>query len=178
MADSKGIIRKNRPNLDPIKARYATDEDFDTIDDALDGADMFLGLSVADILKPDVLKKMTKDPIVFALANPDPEVAPAGAREHAAVVATGRSDEPNQINNVLAFPGIFRGALDARARTITEEMKVAAARAIAHVVSDDELHPTYIIPSVFNERVTTAVAEAVADVARGNGDTAPEPPTP
>jgi malate dehydrogenase (oxaloacetate-decarboxylating) len=102
---------------------------------------------------------------VFALANPDPEVDPAGARRHAAVVATGRSDEPNQINNVLAFPGVFRGALDAGAHTISEEMKVAAARAIAGRVHDDELRPEYIVPSVFERGVAPAVAEAVRHAA-------------
>jgi malate dehydrogenase (oxaloacetate-decarboxylating) len=107
---------------------------------------------------------MNDDAIVFAMANPDPEVDPDGAAEHATIVATGRSDYPNQINNVLAFPGVFRGALDARATAITEDMKVAAARAIADVVAADELHPTYIIPSVFNSAVAPAVASAVSDV--------------
>jgi malate dehydrogenase (oxaloacetate-decarboxylating) len=129
--------------------------------DVLDDADVFIGVSGPDLFEPEDLDRMRDDAIVFALANPDPEVDPEGARDHARVVATGRSDYPNQINNVLAFPGIFRGALDARARHITEEMKLAAARAIASVVSDDELHPTYIIPSVFNSRVSDAVAEAV-----------------
>jgi malate dehydrogenase (oxaloacetate-decarboxylating) len=108
---------------------------------------------------------MAKDSIVFALANPDPEIDPAVAREYAAVVATGRSDEANQINNVLAFPGVFRGALDAEACAITEEMKVAAARAIASVVHADELGPSYIVPSVFNPAVAPAVARAVAEAA-------------
>jgi malate dehydrogenase (oxaloacetate-decarboxylating) len=108
---------------------------------------------------------MNDDAIVFALANPDPEVDPQEALQHAAVVATGRSDYPNQINNVLAFPGVFRGALDANARSITEEMKVAAARAIASVVTEEELHPNYIIPSVFNRDVAPAVANAVQSTA-------------
>jgi malate dehydrogenase (oxaloacetate-decarboxylating) len=108
---------------------------------------------------------MAADAIVFALANPDPEVDPAGARRHAAVVATGRSDEPNQINNVLAFPGVFRGALDAGAPAITEAMKVAAARAIAACVHDDELRPDYIVPSVFDRAVAPGVAAAVRQAA-------------
>jgi malate dehydrogenase (oxaloacetate-decarboxylating) len=116
---------------------------------------------------------------VFALANPDPEVDPAGARRHAAVVATGRSDEPNQINNVLAFPGVFRGALDAGAWTISEAMKVAAARAIAARVADDELRPDYIVPSVFDKAVAPRVAAAVrqaADGPGGSGGPRPGPP--
>ncbi len=133
--------------------------------DGLDGADVFIGVSGPNIIEPEDLDRMNDRAIVFALANPDPEVDAEEARKHAAVVATGRSDLPNQINNVLAFPGIFRGALDARASTITEEMKVAAARAIAEVVTEDELHPTYIIPSVFNAAVAPAVAEAVRAVA-------------
>ncbi len=112
---------------------------------------------------------MRADPIVFALANPDPEIAPEAAEGIAAVVATGRSDYPNQINNVLCFPGIFRGALDARATDITEGMKLAAAEAIAAVVDDEQLSPTYIVPSVFDKRVALAVADAVADAARADG---------
>ena len=131
--------------------------------DALDGADVFIGVSGPDLFDASELRRMNDDGIVFALANPDPEVDPVAAREHVAVVATGRSDNPNQINNVLAFPGIFRGALDARARAITEEMKVAAAHAIADVV--DDLHPSLIIPSVFDTRVVPAVAAAVQDAA-------------
>jgi len=119
---------------------------------------------------------MAGDAIVFALANPDPEVDPAGARRHAAVVATGRSDEPNQINNVLAFPGVFRGALDAGASTISEAMKVAAARAIAARVADDELRPDYIVPSVFDRGVAPGVAAAVQQAAGGSGGLKPSPP--
>ena len=120
---------------------------------------------------------MAPGAIVFALANPDPEVDPAAARLHAAVVATGRSDYPNQINNVLAFPGVFRGALDARAPAITEEMKLAAARGIAGTVLDDELDEDYIIPSVFNRDVARAVASAVRDVAQRSAETLDEEPT-
>jgi malate dehydrogenase (oxaloacetate-decarboxylating) len=112
---------------------------------------------------------MAPDAIVFAMANPVPEVQPEEVRDHVAIMATGRSDYPNQINNVLAFPGVFKGALDVRARTINEEMKLAAAQAIAHVIPDDELHPDYIIPSVFNRRVAEVVADAVADAAVASG---------
>jgi malate dehydrogenase (oxaloacetate-decarboxylating) len=137
-----------------------------TLRDAVRGADVFIGVSGPNVLDPHDLTTMAPDPIVFAMANPDPEVDPIGAREHAAVVATGRSDYPNQINNVLAFPGIFRGALDARASAITEEMKVAAAHALADVIEPDQLRPTYIVPSPFNERVVEVVADAVRDQAR------------
>ena len=169
VTDRKGIIHAGREGLDVSKTWLAEHTNAQgrtgSVTDALAGADVFIGVSGPNLFAPEALGAMNDDAIVFALANPDPEVDPAGAREFAAVVATGRSDEPNQINNVLAFPGIFRGALDARARNITEEMKVAAAKAIAHVVSDDELHPTYIIPSVFNTQVAPAVADAVRQVA-------------
>jgi malate dehydrogenase (oxaloacetate-decarboxylating) len=128
---------------------------------------VFVGVSAPNLLEPDDVAAMTPGAIVFALANPDPEVDPAGARRHAAVVATGRSDEPNQINNVLAFPGVFRGALDAEARQITEAMEVAAAEAIAGRVADDELRPEYIVPSVFDRGVAPAVAAAVREAADG-----------
>ena len=138
---------------------------------------MFIGVSVPNVLTVKHLKKMTKDRIVFALANPDPEIAPEVALPHVRVMATGRSDYPNQINNVLCFPGLFRGVLDARARTINEEMKLAAAHAIAAKVSKSELNEEYIIPSVFNRSVFDDVAKAVAaaavksGVARGAADT-------
>ena len=112
---------------------------------------------------------MGRDPIVFALANPTPEISPEEAGPHVKVMATGRSDYPNQINNVLCFPGIFRGLLDVRAKQVTQEMKIAAARAIASIISNDELHPDYIIPSVFDRRVAKAVAHAVSEVALGSG---------
>jgi malate dehydrogenase (oxaloacetate-decarboxylating) len=137
--------------------------------EVLEGADLFLGLSGPGIVRPEDLARMNDDPFVFAMANPDPEVLPEAAREYAGVMATGRSDYPNQINNVLAFPGIFRGALDARASTITEEMKLAAAEGIASVVADDELSDEYIIPSVLDRRVSRAVAEAVAREAERDG---------
>ena len=134
--------------------------------EAVADSDVFIGVSRPDLLTAEDITTMRPDPIVFALANPDPEIDPVLAREHAAVVATGRSDQPNQINNVLAFPGVFRGALDARATAITDDMKVAAARALADVVAPDELRPTYIIPSVFNDRVAEVVANAVREQAR------------
>ena len=137
--------------------------------DVIEGADLFIGLSGARVLAAEALQRMNPDPIVFAMANPDPEVAPEEATKYARIIATGRSDYPNQINNVLCFPGIFRGALDVRATQITEEMKTTAARAIADIVSTDELREDYIIPSVFNREVVGAVAAAVADEARESG---------
>jgi malate dehydrogenase (oxaloacetate-decarboxylating) len=135
----------------------------------LRGADVFVGVSAPNILAGADIASMAKDPIVFALANPDPEVDPREAREHAAVVATGRSDQPNQINNVLAFPGVFRGMLDAHARGYTDDMGVAAARAIADTVGADKINPTVIVPSVFDARVAPAVAAAVRAVAAPHG---------
>ena len=140
-----------------------------TLGGALEGTDLFIGLSGPGVVSVDDIKTMNPDPFVFAMANPVPEVAPEEAWPHVKLMATGRSDYPNQINNVLAFPGIFRGALDVRAPKITEEMKVAAARAIAQIVSDDELAEDYIVPSVFNREVASAVAAAVADEAKREG---------
>ncbi len=138
-----------------------------TLSDAVKGADVFIGVSVKDVLKPDDVRAMAKDAVVFAMANPSPEIMPDLAKaEGARVVATGRSDYPNQINNVLAFPGIFRGALDARAKDITEEMQIAAARAIAGLVADDELNEEYILPRAFDRRIAPAVAAAVAACAK------------
>jgi malate dehydrogenase (oxaloacetate-decarboxylating) len=168
-ADRDGILGPHRDDLDASKgwmvAHTNPEGRAGGVVDTLDGADVFIGLSAPNLFAPADLERMRPDRIVFALANPDPEVDPVGALQHAAVVATGRSDYPNQINNVLAFPGVFRGALDARARYITEEMKVAAAHAIADTIAPDELRSTYIVPSVFNERVAPAVAEAVRKVA-------------
>jgi malate dehydrogenase (oxaloacetate-decarboxylating) len=140
-----------------------------TIHDVINGADLFLGVSAPGVLKAEDLQHMARDPIVFALANPTPEIMPEEAEPYAAVIATGRSDYPNQINNVLCFPGIFRGALDARATGITEDMKLAAAYAIANIINDDEVAADYIIPSVFNRRVAPAVAAAVEEAARRTG---------
>ena len=169
--DSQGIISSDREFTDPSKQwmqEHTNHEDRKgELLDALDGADAFVGVSVADLLAATEITRMADDPIVFGLANPDPEFNPHEAREHAAVVATGRSDFPNQINNVLAFPGVFRGALDARAPSITEAMNVAAARAIAAVVTDDQRHANYIIPSVFNADVADGVAKAVRTAAVG-----------
>jgi malate dehydrogenase (oxaloacetate-decarboxylating) len=164
LLDSQGILHRDRGNLNAHKTEIAELTNPDGlsggIGDALKGADVFLGLS-AGVVPPDLIATMAPNAIVFALSNPDPEIHPDEARRHAAVVATGRSDFPNQINNVLAFPGVFRGALDAGARRITEEMKVAAAEAIFSVVGSD-LAVDRIVPSVLDPRVAPAVAAAVA----------------
>jgi len=167
--DRAGMLHPGREGLDDSKRWVAENTNPErrsgSLREAVAGADVFVGVSGPGLLDPEDVGSMADDAIVFALANPDPEVDPAGARRHAAVVATGRSDEPNQINNVLAFPGVFRGALDAEARSITESMKVAAARAIAGCVHDDELRPDYIVPSVFDRAVAPAVADAVRHAA-------------
>jgi malate dehydrogenase (oxaloacetate-decarboxylating) len=171
--DSRGIVHEGREGLNPAKEWFAehTNPEGRTGDltEAVAGADLFLGLSVPDVLTVEDLKKMNEDPIIFAMANPDPEIRPEVAMGHARIMATGRSDYPNQINNVLCFPGIFRGALDVRAREIDEAMKLAAAEAMAGVISEEELSEDYIIPSVFDERVAPAVAEAVAEKAKESG---------
>jgi len=156
-----------------------------TTDEVLAGADVMLGLAGPGAVSPAAVRGMADDAIVFAMANPVPEVQPEEVRDDVAIMATGRSDYPNQINNVLAFPGVFKGALEVRARTINEEMKLAAAHAIARVIPEDELHADYIIPSVFNRRVAEAVAEGVAAAAvdsgmarRARGARAHEPATP
>jgi len=138
----------------------------DTLEELLTGSDLFIGVSVGDIVTPAMIKKMNKNPLVFALANPTPEIDPVVAKEAGAkIIATGRSDHPNQVNNVLAFPGLFRGALDARAANITEPMKLAAAYAIADIIPRDELSSDYVIPSPFDKRVVKSVAKAVIDEA-------------
>jgi malate dehydrogenase (oxaloacetate-decarboxylating) len=171
--DSKGIVHEGREGLNESKQWFAehTNPEGRTGDltDAVKGADLFLGLSVPGVLTVEHLQSMNEDPIVFAMANPDPEIRPEEAFGHARIIATGRSDYPNQINNVLCFPGIFRGALDVRAREINEEMKLAAAKAIAGVIPETDLSEDYIIPSVFDERVAPAVAEAVAETAKESG---------
>ena len=171
--DRKGVLHRGRPDLDGVKARYADETNPDgeqgTADDALRGADVYLGLSTPGAVSVAGIRSMAPDAIVFAMANPTPEVMPEDIAGLATVIATGRSDYPNQINNVLAFPGVFRGALDVRASAITEEMKLAAGRAIAAVVKDDELGPEYIVPSVFNRDVVPAVAAAVAQAAEDAG---------
>ncbi len=140
-----------------------------TLKEAVRGADVFIGVSAPNVLSAEDVSAMAEGAIVFALANPDPEVDPAIARQTAAVVATGRSDFPNQINNVLVFPGVFRGLLDAQSHTVNTEMMLAAAQALADVVTEDELNPNYIIPSVFNEKVAGAVAGAVREAAKAAG---------
>lgn len=171
--DSKGIVSADRKDLNEVKVDLAARTNpagrRGGIVEALDGADVFLGVS-AGTVPEELIATMAKDSIVFALSNPDPEIHPDIARKHAAIVATGRSDFPNQINNVLAFPGVFRGALDAGARRITEGMKLAAAEAILSVVGD-ELAVDKIVPSPLDPRVAPAVAEAVAAVARAEGVT-------
>lgn len=172
--DRKGIIcRKRLPDLDFSKTWLAEHTNKQnrsgTILDAAQGAHMFIGVSGPGVFPVKALKKMAKDPIVFALANPTPEIMPEEAEPYARIIATGRSDYPNQINNVLAFPGIFRGALDARARDINEAMKLAAAKAIAGCISPDELSEEYIIPSVFNKQVSRRVARAVEAAAYASG---------
>ena len=170
--DSKGIVHTDREDLNPFKAELATRTNprrlRGGIAEALDGADVFMGVS-AGLVPEELIATMAPGGIVFAMSNPDPEIHPDVARKYAAVVATGRSDFPNQINNVLAFPGVFRGALDAGARRITESMKVAAAEAIFSVVGDD-LAVDYIVPSALDARVGPAVAAAVAAASQGPGD--------
>ncbi len=141
-----------------------------TLSDALEGSDIFIGVSAGNILKKDMVKKMNKDAVIFAMANPVPEIMPEDALEAgAAIVGTGRSDYPNQINNVLAFPGLFKGALEAKSKKITEDMKIEAAKAIAYILNDDDLKKDYIIPDVFDKRVVESVAEAVKKVAVSSG---------
>lgn len=168
LCDSKGIISKERENLNAEKQLLAVEKG-GTLADALVEADVFIGVSAPNILTPEMVKMMAKDPIVFAMANPIPEIQPELIKDIAAVVATGRSDYPNQINNVLAFPGIFRGALDCRATSLTTEMYLQAAEAIASLVSTEELNKEHIVPSVFDPRVAPVVAEAVKKAARQAG---------
>lgn len=172
--DRKGIVCRSRlPNLDFSKtwlAEHTNERNLaGSIEEAATGAHMFIGVSGPGVFSVRALKKMAKDPIVFALANPTPEIMPEEAERYARIIATGRSDYPNQINNVLGFPGIFRGALDSRATDINEPMKLAAAKAIAGCVTDDELSEEYIIPSVFNKQVVRRVAHAVAEAAHQSG---------
>ncbi len=175
LCDSKGAIYEGRTvGMNPYKeeiARLTNKKKVQgTLADAMKGADIFLGVSAPGLVTTEMVQSMNPNPIVFACANPTPEIYPDDAKAGgAAVVATGRSDFPNQINNVLAFPGIFRGTFDVRAKDINEEMKIAAAKAIAGVISDDELTPDYIIPKAFDPRVKDAVASAVAQAARDTG---------
>ncbi len=178
VADSRGLIEPGRSDLTPVKQKLAESTNragiSGSIETALAGADVFIGVSAGQVSE-DAIAKMSSEAIIFALANPNPEVAPRIAEKYAAIVATGRSDYPNQINNVLAFPGVFRGALDVQATRITPRMKVAAAEAIAGVVGE-ELEPNHIIPSPFNPRVAVEVARRVAEAARFDGVAGVESP--
>jgi malate dehydrogenase (oxaloacetate-decarboxylating) len=171
--DRKGAIYEGRDELNPAKQWLAEHTNPEmrrgALHEVMPGSDVFVGVSGPGIITRDDLRVMHKDPIVFALANPDPEITPEQADGLAAVIATGRSDYANQINNVLCFPGIFRGALDAGATKITEHMKLAAAEAIAGAVPDNELAPSYVVPSVFNKRVVELVASSVAEAAKADG---------
>lgn len=174
MTDRQGAIYEGRDGLNPIKEEMAKitnkDREKGTLADVIRGADVFIGVSAPGTLTREMVSTMAKDPIIFACANPTPEIFPDEAKAGgAAVVSTGRSDFPNQVNNVLAFPGIFRGALDVRASVINDEMKVAAAYAIAGIVSDEELNADYILPAAFDSRVKDAVAKAVAQAAVKSG---------
>ena len=176
--DRQGAVHTGREGLNKSKQWFAENTNLEslsgTISSVMPGADVFIGLSGPDLITREDVISMAKDPIVFAMANPDPEMRPELIQDVAAVIATGRSDFPNQINNVLAFPGIFRGALDAGARKITENMKLAAAGAIADAVSSEDLSPTHIIPSVFDPTVASSVAAASAAAARADGVCRPE----
>lgn len=175
LCDRKGAIYEGRKEgMNWIKEEMALvtnrEKRTGTLADALKGADVFIGVSAPKMVTVDMVKTMNKDAVIFACANPTPEIFPDEAKEGgAAVIATGRSDFPNQINNVLAFPGIFRGTFDVRARDINDEMKIAAAYALAELISEEDLSPDYIIPKAFDPRVGKAVAAAVADAARKSG---------
>jgi malate dehydrogenase (oxaloacetate-decarboxylating) len=173
VCDRKGALHGGRPGLDPERAALAEranpGREQGVADALLAGTDVYLGLSGPGAVSAAAVRTMGSGAVVFAMANPTPEVQPEDVSDHVRIMATGRSDYPNQINNLLAFPGVFRGALDVRASAINEEMKLAAARAIASVVSDDELDPEYIIPSVFNRDVASAVATGVAEAAHASG---------
>src|SRR5690625_4942705 len=175
MCDSKGAIYQGRrEGMNEVKEQVArftnVEKKQGNLTAMLEDADVFIGVSVGGILSKDMVKKMNKDPIIFAMANPDPEIHPDEAKQAGAkIIGTGRSDFPNQVNNVLAFPGIFRGALDARATRINEKMKIAAAEAIAGLIDEDELHEDYVIPGPFDARVAPAVAAAVAKAAMESG---------
>ena len=176
MCDSKGAIYKGRPyGMNPVKEKVAEMTNHQKLRgelaDVIKGADVFIGVSVAGAVTPEMVQSMNKDPIIFAMANPVPEIMPEEAKSAGAkVVGTGRSDFPNQVNNVLAFPGIFRGALDVRAKAINEEMKIAAAYGIANLIGEHELNPDYVIPAPFDPRVAPEVAVEVAKAAMETGE--------
>ena len=174
LVDKNGALAKGEEWMNPAQAAMAEitnkDQQHGSLAEIMKGKDAFIGVSAPGIVTAEMVASMAKDPIVFAMANPVPEIMPEEAvKGGVRVMATGRSDYPNQINNVLVFPGIFRGALDAKATDITEEMKIAAAKAIASIVADDELNEEYIIPGAFDERVAKVVAKAVADTAKAQG---------
>ena len=174
MTDKDGVVYEGRPGMDPHLAEMASltnpEKRTGTLADVIAGADVFIGVSAPNVLSPDMVRTMAKEPVIFACANPTPEIMPEDAHAAgAAVVATGRSDYPNQINNVLAFPGIFRGALDVHASDINDEMKLAAADALAAVAREDGLRADHVIPEAFDPRVRDAVATAVAEAARRSG---------
>lgn len=168
LCDSRGILSSHRADLNDQKREFAVAET-GSLADAMKGADVFLGVSAPRVVTPEMVRSMATDPIVFAMANPIPEIQPELVTDEVAVMATGRSDYPNQINNVLAFPGIFRGALDCRAKTMTTTMFLEAANAIASLIKPTDLDREHIIPSVFDERVAVAVAAAVQQAARAEG---------
>ncbi|HBQ64482.1 MAG TPA: NAD-dependent malic enzyme, partial [Clostridiales bacterium] len=174
LCDTKGAIYEGRDNLNPEKEDMARISNLEhkkgSLADVIRGADVFIGLSAPGVVTSDMVRTMAKDPIIFAMSNPVPEIMPEEARAAGArVIGTGRSDFANQINNVLAFPGIFRGALDVRASDINDAMKIAAAHAIAEIITAEELNPEYIIPAPFDPRVGKAVAAEVAKAARESG---------
>jgi malate dehydrogenase (oxaloacetate-decarboxylating) len=174
VCDTVGTIyRGRRRGMAPHKRALARETNprgiKGTISDAMAGANAFIGLSAPNVITPDDIRNMARDPIVFALANPEPEIAPEDAAGLARVLATGRSDYPNQINNMLSYPGIFRGLLDSKAMGVNEAVKLAAAEAIARSVKKGELHEDYILPGIFNRKVVPTVAAAVADAARKTG---------
>ena len=174
MTDRQGAIYKGRDGMNPVKEEMAAitnaDGEKGSLEEVIKGADLFIGVSAPGTLTKDMVRSMAKDPVIFACANPTPEIFPDEAKEAgAAVVSTGRSDFPNQVNNVLCFPGIFRGALDVRASDINDAMKIAAAKALADLVSEKELNADYILPKAFDPRVKDAVAKATAEAARASG---------
>ncbi|MCX6454703.1 MAG: NAD-dependent malic enzyme, partial [Actinobacteria bacterium] len=170
--DKDGLVSDHKAGDDEMRTWFVDNcapKNFSgDISDAMNGADIFIGVSAPDVLTENDVKSMAPGAIVFALANPDPEIDPVIARKYAAVVATGRSDQPNQINNVLAFPGIFRGLLDGRITKITDAMLVAAAQAISSCVTAEQLNANFIVPSVFDTQVVTKVAEAVRSIGKSN----------
>jgi malate dehydrogenase (oxaloacetate-decarboxylating) len=174
VCDRKGTIYKNRKeHMNPVKVWISENTNPAIIKGglsaAMEGTDVFIGVSAPNLITVDDIKKMATDPILFVLANPEPEIAPEDASSHVRILATGRSDYPNQINNMLCFPGLFRGLLDSRARTVNEEIKLAAAKAIASMVDENELSEDYIVPSIFDRKVVTTVASAVSDAAYRTG---------